>query len=97
MACSSAFTASTATGGGSAQSSGKTTSSANASGSDLTITTAPGGGPGLSGTATIDSMGDFQGAAITQGTSARTGCIGIYDATNTQCCEVVLTPKTGGC
>jgi hypothetical protein len=78
----------------------------------LTISTAS-GGAGLSGSATIDSAGDFANAAIVQGSSTRGGCIGTYDevskqltvtcggtapcgAANGQCCEVVLTPKSGG-
>jgi hypothetical protein len=38
------------------------------------------GAPGINGTATLGADGTFSGAALTEGTTARTGCTGSWDA-----------------
>jgi hypothetical protein len=49
-------------------------------GCDITIATAPGSaGPGVSGDTAIGPLGGIMGANITQGTSMRSGCIGVWD------------------
>jgi hypothetical protein len=62
------------------------------SGCDLMITTsAQSSGPGVSGTSTIDPLGGFTNGAIKEGTTQRTGCLGVWDQTKSE-----LTIACGG-
>jgi hypothetical protein len=69
-----------------------------------------GGGPAaINGNASIQNDGSFSGAALTEGTGNRTGCVGSWDATtstmtvdcggmaSTQSCVVALTRTKALC
>ena len=56
-----------------------------------TITLSSNGGGSLDGTASVAMDGSFTGAAITEGTGNRTGCVGMWNASTS-----TLTVDCGG-